>query len=144
MIYTPMTKKAMVLAYEAHQNQVDRSGVPYIFHPFHLAEMMQTETEVCVALLHDVLEDTSYTLNDLTNEGFSEEVLEAVVLLTREPQIPYMDYVRRLKSNPIARKVKLADLAHNSDETRLSKDDTGYLKLKCRYEKAKAFLEADD
>ena len=65
MIYTQLTKKAMRIAYEAHKNQVEKSGIPYIYHPLHLAEQMQYEAAVCVALLHDVVEDTDITLDDL-------------------------------------------------------------------------------
>ena len=143
MIYTPMTRKAMIVAYKAHENQVDRSGVPYIFHPFHVAESMETEAEVCVALLHNVVEDTNYTIEDLRKEGFSEEVLDAVALLTRDKSEEYMDYVYKIKPNAIARKVKLSDLEHNSDESRLLEKDAHYEELKKRYEKAKMYLESN-
>jgi len=119
MIYTEMTNKAVKLAYEAHQGQFDKSGLPYVFHPFHLAEQMDTEETVTVALLHDVVEDTDYTLEDLRNMGFPDTVMDALTLLTHDPSVPYMEYVERLKTNPIARAVKLADLTHNSDLSRL-------------------------
>ena len=119
MIYTEMTNKAMKLTYEAHQGQYDKSGLPYVFHPFHLAEQMDTEETVTVALLHDVAEDTDYTLEDLREMGFPDAVMDALALLTHDPSVPYMEYVERLKSNPIARSVKLADLTHNSDLSRL-------------------------
>lgn len=119
MIYTEMTNKAMVLAYEAHQGQYDKSGLPYVFHPFHLAEQVDTEEAVTAALLHDVVEDTDYTLEDLRSMGFPDTVTDALALLTHDPSVPYMEYVERLKSNPIARSVKLADLTHNSDLSRL-------------------------
>jgi (p)ppGpp synthase/HD superfamily hydrolase len=119
MIYTEMTNKAMKLAYQAHQGQTDKSGLPYVFHPFHLAEQMDTEETVTVALLHDVVEDTDYTLEDLRRMGFPDSVTDALALMTHDPSVPYLDYVKRLKSNPIARAVKLADLTHNSDLSRL-------------------------
>ena len=118
MIYTPMTKKALKLCFEAHKEQVDKSGMPYVFHPFHLAEQMKTEDECIVALLHDVVEDTHVTFEQLEKE-FSDNVIQALKLLTHDDSVDYMDYVRNLKSNPIARNVKLADLHHNSDATRL-------------------------
>ena len=93
MIYTPMTNRAMRLAYEAHLGQKDKSGQPYIFHPYHLAEQMKDEVSVCVALLHDVVEDTSVTLMEL-QEQFPEEVTEAVRLLTRREDTDYFDYIR--------------------------------------------------
>ena len=109
MIYTALTKKAMKVAYEAHHGQIDRSGTPYIFHPFHVAEQMDDELSVCTALLHDVIEDTEITFEDLTGE-----------FLTRDKNMNYFDYIRKLRKNPIAKKVKQADLLHNSDVTRLS------------------------
>ena len=119
MIYTPLTKKAMILCFEAHKEQKDKSGLPYVHHPFHLAEQMTDEATTIVALLHDVVEDTSVTLEDLKNEGFPQEVVDAIALMTHNDGSPYMDYVARIKQNPIAKAVKLADLTHNSDVTRL-------------------------
>lgn len=143
MIYTPMTIKAMKLAYQAHLGQVDYDGVPYIFHPYHLAEQMDDEISCTVALLHDVVEDTEITIEDLAKE-FPVEVIEAVSLLTHDANVAYFDYVRTIKSNPIARKVKLADLDHNSDESRsvgsaLTEGQLEYWKEK--YAKARAILE---
>ena len=119
MIYTEMTIKAMKLACEAHHGQLDKSGLPYVLHPLHLAEQMETEESVTAALLHDVAEDTDYTLEDLRRMGFPGAVMDALTLLTHDPAVPYLDYVKRLKDNPIARAVKLADLTHNSDMSRL-------------------------
>lgn len=118
MIYTENTKKAMKIAFDAHMGQVDKSGVPYIYHPIHIAEQMHTEAETIVAILHDVVEDTIITFEQLEKE-FPEEVIVALKLLTHDDSVEYMDYIRNLKNNPIARKVKLADLNHNSDKTRL-------------------------
>ena len=120
MIYTDWTKKAMKLAYEAHHGQVDKGGMPYVFHPFHLAEQMDDEISTVAALLHDVVEDTDWTLEALAAEGFPAESLEVLQLLTHPKEEPYMDYIARLQHNPIAVKIKLADLRHNSDFTRLS------------------------
>ena len=117
MIYTPMVNRALRLAYRAHAGQLDRGGVPYIFHPYHLAEHMDDERSICVALLHDVVEDTPVTLEEIQRE-FPSEIAEAVALLTHDPSTDYFAYVRRLKANPLARKVKLADLMHNTDQTR--------------------------
>ena len=117
MIYTPLTVKAMQTAYEAHLGQYDKCGVPYILHPVHLAEQMNDEYTVCAALLHDVAEDTDIALEQLA-EHFPAPVIEALRLLTHEDGTDYFTYVRRLKDNDIARAVKLADLAHNSDPAR--------------------------
>lgn len=117
MIYTPMTKKALSLAYKAHHGQLDKSDLPYIHHPLHLAEQMYDETSCTVALLHDVVEDTAVTLEDLAKE-FPPEVIEAVDLLTHKPGVDYFDYIRAVRTNHTALTVKLADLNHNSDFTR--------------------------
>ena len=118
MIYTKMTKVALNLCFEAHKEQRDKSGMPYVFHPFHLAEQMTDEKTTVVALLHDLIEDTEYTLEDLRNLGFDNEIIEAIGLMTHEDGVLYMDYVAEIKENPIAKAVKLADLRHNSDMTR--------------------------
>ena len=144
MIYTRLVNKALCVAYNAHHGQLDHSGVPYIFHPLHLAEQMDDEVSVCAALLHDVVEDTSVTLKDLEKD-FPLEITEIVHLLTHEEGTDYFEYVRTLKKNPIARRIKLADLAHNSDETRLasksmSRDEIEHFRAK--YRKARDILES--
>ncbi|MBO5660240.1 MAG: phosphohydrolase [Bacteroidaceae bacterium] len=138
MIYTQLTKKAMKLCFAAHKDQVDKSGMPYVFHPFHLAEQMTDELTTVAALLHDVVEDTPYTFSDLRDMGFPGEVLDALALLTHDDGTPYLDYVVRLKDNPIARAVKLADLRHNSDLTRLDHADEKALQ---RVEKYRTAIE---
>ena len=140
MIYTELTKKAMKLAFAAHKDQVDKSGIPYVFHPIHLAEQMESEETAIVALLHDVVEDTEYTLQDIAAMGFPQEALEALALMTHDKAVPYMDYVARLKGNPIARTVKLADLRHNSDLSRLDTVDEKALARIEKYKKAIAEL----
>ena len=140
MLYTELTIKAMRIAYEAHKEQYDKGGVPYIFHPYHIAEQLEEEYDICVALLHDVVEDTEVTLLDLENAGFPKEIVEAVGLMTRDKEVQYLDYVRKIKTNPIAKKVKLLDLAHNSDPTRLVNGKEKSASLLDRYAKAKAIL----
>ena len=142
MVYTPLTIKAMKLAYNAHEGQFDQSGVPYIFHPVHLAEQMTDETTTCIALLHDVLEDTTLSLQELEAE-FPREITDVVLLLTHEPDENYLDYIRKLCQSPLARKVKLADIAHNSDETRLSSitpDPTQLAHWRTKYAAAKKII----
>ena len=122
MVYTPLTNKALIFAYNAHHGQLDYNGIPFIFHPLHLAEQMDDEISCCAALLHDIVEDTELTLDDLRKE-FPEEVVKIVALLTHEDSAEYnytdyFSYIEKIKENPIARKVKLADIAHNSDQTR--------------------------
>ena len=101
MIYTPMTKRALALCFEAHKDQLDKSGLPYVFHPFHLAEQMTDEVTTTVALLHDVVEDSDITLEALTEMGFPDAVTKAIALLTHDSAVPYMDYVAKIKENPL-------------------------------------------
>ena len=142
MIYTPKTKLALKLCFAAHKEQTDKSGIPYVFHPFHLAEQMQSEETIVAALLHDVVEDTDYTLQDLAAMGFDPVVIDALALLTHDDATPYMDYVRAIKENPIARAVKIADLKHNSDLSRLDAVDEKALQRIAKYRQALALLEA--
>ena len=142
MLYTDMTKKAMKLCFEAHKEQKDKSGLPYVFHPFHLAEQMTTEETTIVALLHDLVEDTNYTIEDLVNMGFDKAVTDAIALMTHSDDVPYMDYVRKIKENPIAKAVKMADLKHNSDLSRLDVVDEKALMRREKYLEAIALLEA--
>ena len=142
MIYTEKTRRAMKLCYKAHHGQVDKSGLPYVHHPLHLAEQMDDEDCTVVALLHDVVEDTDYTIEDIRGMGFGDEVVEALKLLTHDKAVPYMDYIKKIASNPLATKVKLADLAHNSDTTRLVHEPTEKDIARCRkYRKAMELLE---
>ena len=141
MLYTALTKKALKISFDAHKNQVDKSGMPYVYHPFHLAEQMNDELSTCVALLHDVVEDTDITLDDLKSKGFPDAAIEALSLMTHNDDVPYLDYVRAMKDNPIARKVKLADLAHNSDLTRLDKVDDKAIERVNKYKQAILILK---
>lgn len=142
MIYTELTKKALRLCFDAHSHQVDKSGMPYVFHPFHLAEQMDTEEAAIVALLHDVVEDTDFTLEDLTEMGYPPAVVEALALMTHDSGVPYMDYVRKISGNALATKVKLADLHHNSDLSRLDVVDDKTLARVKKYAEAIALLES--
>lgn len=135
MIYTKNTKKAINIAYNAHMGQKDKFGIPYIFHPAHLAELMDTEDECIVAILHDVVEDTDVTFEELEKE-FSKEAIDALKLLTHDKKVPYEKYILNLKDNPIAKKVKLADLKHNSDKTRLEHITPKDIIRNKKYEKA--------
>ena len=140
MIYTDLTKKALKISFDAHKNQLDKSGMPYVYHPFYLAEQMDDEYSTCVALLHDVVEDTDTTLDDLSR-FFPKEVIDAIALMTHDDSVSYFDYVKKIKTNPIASKVKLADLKHNSDLTRLDKIDDKAIERAEKYEKAIRILE---
>ena len=140
MIYTSLTKKALKLCFEAHKEQTDKMGMPYVFHPFHLAEQMTDEFSCVCALLHDVVEDTDFTFEDLRGMGFPEEVIDALKLLTHDPEVPYMDYVAVIANNPIAKAVKVADLRHNSDLSRMDESQIDEWAIK-RTEKYKTALK---
>ena len=115
-----MVKKASKIAFDAHKNDVDKGGYPYIMHPLYLAFQMTDEDSVCVALLHDVIEDHGdrYSFEFLKKEGFGENVISALKLLTHDPDVDYMDYIKAIKTNETARRVKIADLKHNLDASR--------------------------
>lgn len=128
---------AILIATRAHRTMVDRAGKPYILHPLRVMLRMDTETERIVAVLHDVVEDTWVTLDYLRHErGFSDEVIEALDALTRREGEPYFDYILRVKANPLATKVKLADLADNLDPAREESLGT----RRGRYERAQGVL----
>lgn len=113
-------ERAIRLAAEAHQGQTDKAGMPYILHPLRVMFGMQAEAEMMTAVLHDVIEDTEWTLDTLREEGFPEQVLKALDLLTRRDEESYEAFIDRVKDNPIARRVKLADLEDNMDIKRIS------------------------
>lgn len=140
MIYTELTKKAMIIAYQAHHGQFDKGGMPYVFHPLHLAEQMNDENTTVVALLHDVIEDTRHSFKKLKTEGFSDEIVEALLLLTHKKDRPYLDYVKRIRGNRIASVVKIADLMHNCDISRLDSIDKETLSRIEKYRQAIALL----
>ncbi len=143
MIYTKLVRKACDILYEAHKDDRDKGGYPYVFHPFYLATQMDSEYSTCVALLHDVIEDHSdtYSFESLEKEGFPTEIISALRLLTHKEGVPYMEYIKTIKTNDIATKVKIADLKHNLNSDRTdgvlpSKYDT--------YVKALKYLSDDN
>lgn len=115
-----LLEKAISIAVEAHRGQRDRTGAPYILHPMRVMAAVDTDTEKIVAILHDVVEDTDWTFEKLAQEGFPQEIIEALKCVTKREGEPYDDFVKRSGSNEIARRVKLADLEHNMDARRLT------------------------
>jgi (p)ppGpp synthase/HD superfamily hydrolase len=113
-------EKAIEIALSAHRGQKDKAGAPYILHPLRLMQQMRDENEQIVAVLHDVTEDSRYTIESLRKEGFSKEIIAALECLSRSEGEPYENYIDRLRFNPLAKKVKLADLKDNMNITRLS------------------------
>lgn len=130
MNYSKEVIKAINIMCEAHKGKVDKSGVPYIFHPYHVAEQMEFTDSTVAALLHDVVEDSDWTIERLRAEGISEDVLEALELLTHKKYVPYLDYIKAMTSNRIAMEVKIADLCHNMDKTRFCGEIPEFYKKK--------------
>lgn len=115
-----MIHRALKICIQAHQSQVDKGGTLYCLHPITISLKTGTTEEMIVALLHDVVEDSSWTMGDLKKEGFSEAVLAAVEALTRLDGEPYQIYIERVAGNSLATKVKMLDLQHNMEPARLS------------------------
>lgn len=124
MIYTYLINKALRLSYQAHQGQLDKAKVPYIYHPYHLAEQMGDDEElICVALLHDVVEDSYFTLEDLQKENFPQSIVEAIDVLSHKRKDTYFDYIKKIKDNYLACKVKIVELNHNLNFARFDWQD---------------------
>ena len=136
------SEKAYEIAKKAHLGQIDKAGEDYIKHPEKVASFVKTDEEKAVAYLHDVIEDTELTLEDLNKYDFSKEVLEAVDIITKKRGEDYQSYLNSVKKNKLARAVKLADLRHNSDLTRLIKVTEKDIKRKEKYQKAIDFLNS--
>ena len=133
-------EKALALALRAHQGQMDKSGLPYILHPIRLMMRVEDPQAKVVALLHDVLEDSDMTENDLQNAGFDKQIIEAVVCLTKTPSIDYMEYIRRIKKNSLATQVKLVDLEDNLNANRLKEIEQKDCERMARYLQAREIL----
>ena len=128
--------RAIELAKQHHEGQTDKAGKPYIEHPLRVMNQVESEEEKIVAVLHDIVEDTDISLNDLRNEGFSEEVVSAVECLTKQDGENYDSYIERISFNPLAVKIKLADLEDNRDLTRLPQVTDKDLERLEKYDKA--------
>lgn len=143
MIYSPLTYLAMRIAYDAHNGVLDKSGAPYIFHPYEVASRMDDEISTAVALLHDVIEDTELIFDDLRRMGIPEDVIIPLTYLTHDPEVPYDDYIRKISENAVATKVKLSDLRHNMDESRYCREMTEYeVQRQMKYQRASDFLNS--
>ncbi len=136
-----MLELALKIATEAHKGQVDKAGIDYIEHPKYVASLLENEDEKIVALLHDVIEDTSITLDDLKSYGFSYEIIEAIKTLNKTKDISYEDYIFNIKNNRLARKVKICDLKHNSQLNRLSNVTEKDIERLNKYKEALKYLE---
>ena len=128
--------RAIELAKQHHEGQTDKAGKPYIEHPLRVMNQVESEEEKIVAVLHDIVEDTDISLDDLRSEGFTEEVVSAVECLTKQDGENYDSYIERISFNPLAVKIKLADLEDNSDLTRLPEVTDKDLERIEKYDKA--------
>ena len=135
-----MVDLALSIARQAHEGQLDKAGVAYIEHPIYVANQVDTEEEKAVALLHDVIEDSSVSAEELLQAGLPETVVTAVQVLTKKKEQDYQTYLETVKTNPLARVVKLADLKHNSDLSRLPSITAKDRERLKKYKKAIDFL----
>ena len=127
--------------FEAQKGQLDRGGLPYVFHPFHLAEQMKDESTTVVALLHDVIEDCNVTADELLAEGFPQEIVDGILAVTKREGESYEDFVTRVKNNPLGRVVKIHDLEDNLDIFRLDSLSSDMANLYSKYLAAYRFLQ---
>ena len=140
MINTKLTRLASKIAYKAHEGQTDKAGVPYIFHPIHIAEQMDSEESCVVALLHDVIEDSDITL-EILSKYFNDDIITDLRVLTNKENDDYVMYIKRVKTNKLATKVKIKDLEHNRDLTRLDEVTDKDRKRSLKYWQAIRYLE---
>ena len=143
MLYTDSIKKASDIMMRAHAGQVDKGGYHYVMHPIHLAEQLAFEDEIIVALLHDVMEDHPEFSNEIIEAGFSQKIIDALTILNRNSTInsgkTYWEYIQNVATNRLATLVKLVDLAHNMDTSRIGIGDKK-VKRSNRYKRAYQYL----
>jgi (p)ppGpp synthase/HD superfamily hydrolase len=134
-------ERAIELAVKHHKGQVDKAGQSYILHPLRLMLTMSTESERIVAVLHDIVEDTPITLDNLREEGFGEKIVTAIECVTKQAGEDYDSFIERISHNPLATAVKLADLEDNMDLSRLSDVTEKDLLRVAKYQRAKKVLQ---
>ena len=139
-----MFDKAVEVAIDAHKGVVDKGGMPYIMHPLRVSNKCKTFEGKIVGLLHDVVEDSDYTFEDLEKMGFSKEIIDSLKLLTHTKNEKYFDYIQKIKDNKISVEVKLSDLEDNMNLNRLLEITEKDLKRIEKYKKAYAFLKQFD
>lgn len=134
-------ENVLSIAKEAHKGQKDKAGRDYIEHLIFVADLVNSEEEKAVALLHDIVEDTAMTLEELIGLGIPAKIVEAVSILTKEPKLSYFSYIETVKTNQLAKVVKLADLTHNSDLSRIPNPTERDYKRTRKYQRAIRFLK---
>lgn len=135
-------ERAILLATRAHDGQFDKGGAAYILHPLRVMQRVSTPEQRIVAVLHDVLEDTPLTLADVARAGFPLKILAALLALSRRTDERYEDFMVRLGSDPLAREVKLADLADDSEQSLLACRGAADIGRLSRHREASAYLQA--
>ena len=140
-INNELLEDALQIAIKAHAGQVDKAGVPYVFHPIRVSCKCVTDEEKIVALLHDVIEDTGVTIDYLLSKGFSRKIVDAILSVTRNDGESYEDFIRRWGLNSIGKEVKLPVLEDNMDITRLSQVSEMDLTRLNRYIRAYKYLK---
>jgi (p)ppGpp synthase/HD superfamily hydrolase len=134
-------EKAISIAVNAHSGLTDKGGSPYILHPLRLMLKFSKEDEMIVAVLHDVIEDTEIAITDLINLGFSDRVINALRLLTKNPSETYQQYIENISTNDLARKIKIEDLKDNMDISRLPEISPKDLERLAKYHRAVKTLQ---
>lgn len=142
MTKTATLEDAVAIAAAAHRGQTDKAGAPYLLHPLRMMLAVKSEAAMMAAVLHDVVEDTDWTIEGLRDEGVPEEVLAAVECLTRREGESYDDFIERVRANPVAREVKLADLEDNMNVRRISEVKPSDLERLGKYHRAWCALRA--
>ncbi len=135
-------RHAVALAARAHQGQVDKGGAAYILHPLRVMQKLNSTEEQIAGVLHDVVEDSHWTIDQLRAEGFSEPVLQAIDAVTRRPDEDYEDFILRAAADPIGSRVKVADLEDNMDLSRIRKPTARDRERLGRYERAISFIKS--
>ncbi len=133
-------EKALQIAKRAHEGQLDKGGKEYVLHPIRVASKLSLEKEKIVAVLHDVIEDTTVTAEDLYQEGFSPEIVDAIVALSRKEGESYKEFILRVKKNDLAKKVKAADIEDNMDLSRIALPGEKDFRRNEKYKKAYKLL----
>ncbi|MFJ8528390.1 hypothetical protein [Bacillus sp. NPDC094106] len=136
----PLLKKAIQIAYEAHKEQMDKGGNPYILHPLHVMNQLETIDEKIVGVLHDTKEDAGLTDEFFRSEGFPERIIQGIDSVTRRPGETYMEFIKRSSEDELGRKVKKEDILHNMDLSRISVITEKHISLQKRYKKGLDFL----
>lgn len=137
-----MVEKAIRIAVNAHMGQLDKAGQPYILHPLRVMMGCETAAEKVIAVLHDVVEDTSTTLEMLQHEGFSSDILNDIFLLTKKKGQDWDDFIRNIKNSNRATKIKLLDMQDNSNLFRMQIVEEKHLKMVQKYHRAVMFLKS--